>query len=255
MSFGYWGVRIPLLNIVISKILFLVIWYRLVSIRLKNLLKRLIKRQSLNLANSDINVKSMRHYLKDGYDRINIGGGAKNLSGFINIDFISYPNIEREIIANILDLSFIPTNSISQIHSNHVIEHLSSNQIIMQFQEYNRILKDNGVLSIRCPNALDVSYGFWFEPVLEDDKDEFIALGFPLEEDFANPADIWFHKDLFGLLHWFYGDLGNVANQHLTIITPTKICDYLKSSGFEIIKISKPEAINLVVIARKIENH
>ncbi len=120
-----------------------------------------------------------------------------------------------------------------------------------QLREYHRILKDTGLLTIRCPNTLGSAYGFWFEPIPEKDREEFVALGFPTDETFGNPADGWMHKDLFGLLHWFYGDVGNIENQHLNIITPTKIKSYVESSHFRIIKMADPEALNIALIAIK----
>ena len=59
------------------------------------------------------------------------------------------------------------------------------------------------------------------------------------------------HKDLFGLGHWFYGDTGNIENQHLNIITPSKIKHMIEHAGFTVIKMAGPEAINIVIIARK----
>lgn len=252
MAHGLWGSRIPVANFIASRSIFAWVRWRLATLRLKNALKDILRPRKVKLINDENTSLILKYWLKKSFDRLNIGGGPKNLAGFINIDFMSYPQVEREVIGNILDLSFIPPGAISQVHSNHVLEHLSEAMIIRQFQEYHRILKDKGLLTIRCPNALGVAYGFWFEPELEDEREEFVALGFPAGESFGNPKDRWFHKDLFALLHWFYGEVGNVANQHLTIITPSKMQDYLKDNGFRIIKMSKPEAINLVVIAEKI---
>jgi len=128
---------------------------------------------------------------------------------------------------------------------------LTKEQLEHQLKEYHRVLKDDGVLSIRCPNALGAAYGFWLEPILEQERDEFIACGFPADEAFGNPADKWMHKDLFGLLHWLYGDVGNIQNQHLNIITPSMIKSSVVEAGFNILKMANPEAVNIVIVARK----
>jgi hypothetical protein len=88
--------------------------------------------------------------------------------------------------------------------------------------------------------------------VLEDQQQDFVALGFPVDEDFGNPLDRWMHRDLFGLMHWFYGDVGNIQNEHLCLLTPTKLVDQVGKAGFFIEKMAKPEAVNLVLIARKV---
>jgi len=238
-------------NLITSKALFFVVAGRLWWLRLKNwLLSRI--RNSGSIANINENAYSdLEGWLVNGFDKLNIGGGRKNLSGFVNVDFVAYPDVQREVIANILDLGFVPSCRFSHVHSNHVIEHITEEGLLLQIKEYWRILMDDGLLTIRCPNALGVAYGFWFEPVLEDDRDEFVELGFPSDEDFSNPEDVWAHKDIFAFLHWIYGDVGNLENQHLNRITPTKLQHTLEAVGFEIMKMTKPEALNLVVVARK----
>lgn len=201
--------------------------------------------------NSEGSARDLDAFLNNGFEKLNIGGGRKNLNGFVNVDFVSHQGVQREVVANILDLGFVPTCAISHVHSNHVIEHLAEDDLNIQLNEYWRILKSNGLLTIRCPNALGVAYGFWFDPILEDERKVFLEHGFPEEEDFSNPADTWAHKDIFGFVHWIYGDAGNIENQHLNIITPTKLKKLLECAGFEIVKMSNPEALNLVVIAKK----
>lgn len=251
MSNGYWGSRFPLGNIVWSKIVFIMLAYRLACRRFINSIKRIFFPSKVVLQNAVWTRQVLMKWLNQGYDKLNIGGGPKDLKGFINIDFMAYPNVQRQVIANILDIAFIPDGSVSQVHSNHVIEHLSSIDLKNQIREWDRILKKEGLLTIRCPNALGAAYGFWFEPIIESQKDEFIRLGFPADEDFGNPADRWVHKDFFGLIHWFYGDAGNIGNQHLSRLTPSILHELLVAQGINVLKMTEPEAINIVVVARK----
>lgn len=251
MSYGQWGSRFPVGNIICSKMIFTMLECRLVWLRFYNSLKRIFFPPKVVLKNTSSTQLSLMRWLDQGYNKLNIGGGRKNLEGYINIDFVDYPNVQRQVIANILDNVFIPDQCAAQIHSNHVIEHLTREDIINQLREWYRILKDGGLLTIRCPNALGVAYGFWFEPIIENQKEEFIKLGFPADENFGNPDDRWFHKDFFGLIHWFYGDIGNITNQHPIRITPSMLYNLLVDQGFDILKMTEPEAINIVVVARK----
>ena len=164
---------------------------------------------------------------------------------------MSHPGAEREVCANILDLSFVPTGCAAQIHSNHVIEHLTGEQIGSQLSEYFRILRPGGLLTLRCPNALAVVYAFLFTPVHESDREAFLRLGYPADEDFGDPRDGWMHKDFYGMLHWLYGDVGNIENQHLSRLTPSSLRQLVVTAGFKILLTSAPEAINLVVAAQK----
>ena len=251
MSYGQWGSRFPVGNIVCSKMIFTMLECRLAWLRFYNSLNRIFSPPKAVLENNFSTQQSLMMWLKQGYNKLNIGGGPKNLEGYINIDFVAYPNVERQVVANILDIAFIPDQCVAQIHSNHVIEHLTREDIIHQLQEWHRILKDGGLLTIRCPNTLGVAYGFWFEPIIESQKDEFIKLGFPVDEDFGNINDRWLHKDFFGFIHWLYGDTGNLTNQHLIRLTPSMLCTMLVDQGFNVLKIAEPEAINIVVVARK----
>lgn len=193
-------------------------------------------------------------FLNKGYTKLSIGGGKKNLEGFVNIDFAEHKNIEREVVANILDLSFVPSESITHIHSNHVVEHLSQHDLVRNLSEYKRILKKEGIISIRCPNALGVSYGFFFDIVPETDHEKFLKLGYPKEEEFYNPNDRWYYKDLYGFYHWIYAQTGNIENVHLNILTPTKLRKTVETAGFKILKMSDPETSNLVLIAQKLSD-
>jgi SAM-dependent methyltransferase len=255
MAHGHWGSRIPIGNYLFTKIVFTAVRWRLFSRRLANGLKRLLRRKPVFLANDCLTAQDMKRWLEMGYDKLNIGGGLRSLNGFVNIDFVSHPNVERELVANILDLSFIPTDSVSHVHTNHVMEHLTDKQLVAQLQEYHRILKNDGLITIRCPNALGMAYGFWFEPILEEDREAFVAIGFPQEESFGDPADKWVHKDLFGLCHCFWGDVGNLENQHLNIITPSLLRERVESAGFRILRMTKPESLSTVVVGRKITTY
>ena len=255
MAHGLWGSRIPIGNYLFTKILFTAVRWRIFSRRLTNCLKRSLRPKPICLVNNSLTTQTMKRWLDKGYDKLNIGGGPKSLAGFVNVDFVSHANVEREVVANILDLSFVPTGSVSHVHTNHVIEHLTDEQLIDQLQEYNRILRIDGLISIRCPNALGMAYGFWFEPFLEEGHDDFTAIGFPPEESFGDPADKWVHRDLYGLCHCFWGDMGNVENQHLSVITPSLLRECVESAGFRILKMTKPESLSIVIVGRKVTTY
>jgi hypothetical protein len=235
------------INITVSKLVF---W------ALKHRRKQLIRsnkktNKPVQLINTDETKKDFQKFLDLGFTKISIGGGAKNLQDFINIDFVKHQNVEREVVANILDLSFIPESSVTFIHSNHVIEHLTQEQLEQQLEQYQRILTNDGAISIRCPNALGVAYGFFFGQVAEREHEEFLKLGFPKDEDFYNKDDGWYYRDLWALYHWFYAFTGNIENEHLNQLTPTKLKDTVEKAGFSILKMVNPEASNLVLIAKK----
>lgn len=244
--FGYY----PFVNIFVTRLIFRTIRYR--AWRLK--LYWRFKKKSIppiQLVNDSSVAEKFQKFYQQGFDKLNVGGGSKNFKGFINLDFISHSNVEREVIANILDLSFIPQSSCSHIHSNHLIEHITQEQLEKHLKDCAGILKPGGTLSLRCPNALGVCYGFFFEVTEEKGHQEFLALGYPAEEDFFNPLDGWYHKDLYGFYHWINAYTGNRENEHLNRITPTKLKTTVEKAGFRILKMTDPETSNIVLIAKK----
>lgn len=244
MKKRYFG-KYPVVNILLSKLLFAGLRYR------RWQLKRKFSNKAypVKLENTEKTREEFQSYLDKGYRKLNLGGGQKSFKGFVNIDFLKHDMVEREVVANILDLSFIPDNSLEHIHSNHVVEHITQEQLQEQLREYKRILVPGGRMSIRCPNALGVSFGFFFGQQAEKEHEKFLKLGYPEEEDFYNKDDGWYHKDLWGLYHWFYAYSGNVENQHLNIITPTKIKETINEAGFKILAQTAPETSNIVVVA------
>jgi hypothetical protein len=162
-----------------------------------------------------------------------------------------HPTVEREIVATIVDLSFVPGGVLSHVHSNHVFEHLDEPSFRALLVEVARVLEPSGLWTFRGPNALGVCYGFFFGEVLETDRAEFVAAGFPADEAFADPRDRWYRGDLFALMHWLFGEPGRVENQHLQLLTPTSCKERLEEHGFEVLKMTCPEASNIAVVARK----
>jgi SAM-dependent methyltransferase len=244
---AYFG-RPKLVNALASKSLFLLLRGRVESQRLLNRVRR---RGELSPPSTDAARVELSSFLDAGYDRLNLGGGDKQLAGFVNVDFLRHPSVAREVVADLGDLSFVPSGCLSQVHSNHVFEHLEASSLSRLFSEIARILRPGGLLTFRGPNALGVCYGFFFGEELEGDRAGFVAAGFPPDEDFANPRDRWYHGDVFALVHWILGETGRVDNQHLQLLTPTACRRLLEEHGFEILRMSEPEASNIVVVARR----
>lgn len=251
MSHGRWGGRLPLGNLFVSWIVFNAASCRLASLLLKNRLKGQFFKRALLQQNTDSARTELARWVSMGYTKLNVGGGSKNLRGFVNIDFARHPSVEREIVANVLDLSFVESRSISHVHTNHVLEHFDARAISNQLHEYFRILTPGGLLTVRAPSALGAAYGFWFPPELEGERAEFVKAGFPEDEIFCDPRDFWMHRDFYAVLHWFHADVGNPENEHLTLITPTWLKERVIKAGFVIEQMSVPEALNVLLVARK----
>ncbi|MDR0927816.1 MAG: glycosyltransferase [Ignavibacteria bacterium] len=86
---------------------------------------------------------------KTGPIMVNLGCGLDVRDGFINIDLFSdNPNV---VNMDIRKLEFAD-NSVDFILASDVLEHFSHHETDAVLSEWNRVLKPNGTLLIRCPS-------------------------------------------------------------------------------------------------------
>lgn len=81
--------------------------------------------------------------------KLNIGCGNQRLEGYINID--KYPTDAADIICPSCELKNAD-NSVDEIFSSHMIEHLTGCDLHLTMLEWFRVLKSGGKLIVRCPN-------------------------------------------------------------------------------------------------------
>lgn len=62
------------------------------------------------------------------------------------------PDVSPDIVADMLDLSIIPSGSIDAVYSSHNIEHLYPYQVNTALKEFYRVLNETGYLVLTCPN-------------------------------------------------------------------------------------------------------
>ena len=77
------------------------------------------------------------------------------------------PDVSPDILADMLDMSMIPSGSIDAVFSSHNIEHLYPYQVNTALKEFHRVLDDNGYLVITCPNIKALGHLLTEDKVLE----------------------------------------------------------------------------------------
>jgi autotransporter strand-loop-strand O-heptosyltransferase len=147
----------------------------------------------------------------DGYKKpkgikLNIGSGNIKYPDYINID--KYNDNADESFDG--DKLVYEDNSVEEILSEHMLEHISHRKVLDYLGEWHRVLKPYGVLKLNIPD-FEWCVREWLN---SDDK-----IGFPL------------HR-LFGLQD-VEGEI------HLNGFTEETITKYLNDSGFKISKIKK----------------
>ena len=89
---------------------------------------------------------------------LNIGAGTFNHKYWTNVDYESeqYAKIQNDFVElNLIEKPRFPfdDNSIEIIYSSHTIEHIDDESVKNMLKESFRILKDDGILRITCPDA------------------------------------------------------------------------------------------------------
>ena len=83
--------------------------------------------------------------------KIEIGCGKRKREGYECCDVRNLPGIDYVCEAD--NLPF-PDASIDEVYSRHLVEHFTLKGFIKTLSEWNRVLKEGGVLYIICPNLL-----------------------------------------------------------------------------------------------------
>lgn len=92
---------------------------------------------------------------------LNVGCGQYEINGFVSVDFFSehyygkvkngFKRVHYDMRND--DLPF-ESNVVDNVYCSHVIEHIESKYVEQFFSEVHRVLKDDGVFRIACPDSL-----------------------------------------------------------------------------------------------------
>lgn len=80
--------------------------------------------------------------------KLHLGCGKRKLDDWVNIDL----DEGSDIVHDVRQLDFIDTESVSEIYISHCLEHISRKEIFDVICEYNRVLKNDGVLRVAVPD-------------------------------------------------------------------------------------------------------
>jgi len=79
--------------------------------------------------------------------KINLGGGADNIEGYLNIDRVELPTVD--IVADLESGIPLEPNSVAEVRAVNILEHLSNTVFIME--EIHRVCKPNARVVIKVP--------------------------------------------------------------------------------------------------------
>ena len=95
---------------------------------------------------------------------LHVGCGPQNKSqikGFNNdswkeIRFDIDKKVNPDIVGTLLDMSAVETGSVDAIYSSHNIEHVFPHEVPIVLREFHRVLKDDGMVVLVCPDLQSV---------------------------------------------------------------------------------------------------
>ena len=115
---------------------------------------------------------------------LHVGCGPKDesqIKGFNNdswkeIRFDIDEDVNPDIVGTLTDMKLVKTGSVDAVHSAYNIDHIYPHEVPVALKEFHRVLYDDGIVFIRCPDLQTVC-----EAVVQDKLLE------PLYESSAGP--------------------------------------------------------------------
>lgn len=86
--------------------------------------------------------------------RLHLGCGPVILDGYINVDGEYAANIPGVVVYDITKELPIPDNTVEEILTVHVIEHIAPNEVSTMLKEWYRVLKPGGQVATEWPDLL-----------------------------------------------------------------------------------------------------
>ena len=95
---------------------------------------------------------------------LHVGCGPKNKSscfGFNNDNWKEIrldidKNVNPDIVGTLTDMKSVDTGSVDAVYSSHNIEHIFPHEVPVALSEFYRVLKEDGIVVITCPDIQSV---------------------------------------------------------------------------------------------------
>ena len=75
--------------------------------------------------------------------------------------------VNPDIVGTLTDMNSVETASVDAIYSSHNIEHLYPHEVPLALNEFNRVLKDDGIVVLECPDLQQVCEAVANDKLLE----------------------------------------------------------------------------------------
>jgi SAM-dependent methyltransferase len=145
--------------------------------------------------------------------------------------------VNPDIIGSLTDMHLVDSSSVDAVYSSHNIEHIFPHEIPIALNEFYRVLKDDGIVVITCPDIQSVG------EALAQDKLLTPLYNSPMGD--VTPFDI-----LYG--HRSTTSDGNIFMAHKSGFTYSTLDSVFSEAGFEArVGGRRPDACSLFMVAFK----
>ena len=91
---------------------------------------------------------------------LHVGCGPQNKSSCLGFDndnwkeirFDIDKNVNPDIVGTLTDMKLVETGSVDAVYSSHNIEHIFPHEVPIALREFYRVLKEDGIVVITCPD-------------------------------------------------------------------------------------------------------
>jgi len=95
---------------------------------------------------------------------LNVGCGYTNISQLKGFNTVTWKEIRLDIdikvkpdvVGSLTDMSLIKTASVDAIYSSYNLDHIYAHEVPIAFKEFYRVLKEDGIVFVRCPDIQSV---------------------------------------------------------------------------------------------------
>lgn len=145
------------------------------------------------------------------------------------------PQVEPDVVGSMTDMSAVADGSVDAVFSSHNIEHLYPHEVPQALAEFRRVLSDDGIVVVTCPDLQSVC------ALVANDK--------LTEAAYVSPAGPIAPMDiLYGLRTSMAA--GNIYMAHRCGFTLNVLLATLQVSGYaKVVGLRRPEAFDLWALA------
>jgi SAM-dependent methyltransferase len=144
------------------------------------------------------------------------------------------PDVQPDIVAESQDMDLLDDGAVDAVFSSHNIEHVSSFEVPRVLTEFRRVLRDDGILVVLCPDVQQIA-----QAIVDGSIDG------TLYESPAGPITA------IDVLYGFQSDLqaGNHYMAHKMAFTSESLARHLMDANFASVLVMRDHLFGLLAVA------